>query len=246
MTEVKDLVAGVLSQCYCGSPAVQWIEHEGQYVCVHERCLAGLPAVLEELAELRSVVAAPASPRGAYARRTARAPRVVVSRLTVAPLGMGSPFHVPGMVEGAPWTVLVQTNLGQMSLPCNRNEPAARRGNQRYRAMWERGLEAAYGGVRAVGGMIVTPAGSVDDAWGDAPVIGSSRWRPVHRTGDWRSCTSCGRQLWPGCFVGVQSGCCAVCMASDEKDDPRVWPDEPPYPGDDAWPGHSKKSGKKS
>lgn len=245
MTAVRDLVPGVLSRCYCGQSAGMWIEHEGQYVCVHERCLSGLPGVLEELAHLDGAAAVPDKPRGAYARRAVRATQTTVSRLTFAPLGKGSPFHVPGMVEGAPWSVLAETNIGHLMVPCHSNESAARKANRAYRSAWERGFEAAFGGVRAMGGMIVTPTGAVEDEWGAAPVLGTPRWRAVSRASHWTECSRCHRQLWPGCLTGVESGRCMSCMATDEMDDPRVWPDEPPYPGDNALPDHLKKSTKK-
>lgn len=245
MTVVRDLAPGVLSRCYCGQSAGMWIEHDGQYVCVHERCLPGLPGVLEELEQLAGVAAAPDKPRGAYARRAVHATQSTISRLSLAPLGKGSPFHVPGMVEGAPWTVLAETNLGHLSAPCNRNESAARRANLAYRSAFEKGFQAAYGGIWAVGGMIVTPAGDIEDQWGHAPVVGAPRWRAVFRTSHWGECSRCHRQLWPGCLIGVESGRCVSCMAADETDDPRVWPDEPPYPGDNARPDHLKKSVKK-
>lgn len=245
MTAAKNLVPGVLSRCYCGSSAGLWIEHEGQYVCVHQRCLRGLADVLEELGQLSSAAANPDAPRGAYARRAARATQATVSRITLAPLSKGSPFHVPGMVEGAPWTVLVETNLGHLSVPCNRNEAHARKANRSYRGASEKNLEAAFGGIWAVGGMIVTPTGEIEDPWGEPPSIGASRWRAVSRSAHWIECSRCHRQLWPGCLYGVESGRCVTCMAADETDDPRVWPDEPPYPGDDARPDHLKKSAKK-
>lgn len=244
MTALKNPVPGVLSRCFCGFSAGQWVEYEGRYVCVHERCLSALPAVLAELAELRGA-AAPDAPRGAYARRAPRATHATVSRLSTAPLSQGSPFHVPGMGDGAPWTVLVETNLGHLSLPCHHNEQAARHGNRAYRGSFESGREAAFGGVHAIGGMIITPTGAIEDAWGEPPTYGVSRWRPVSRTGHWTICPGCQRWLWPGCLVGVGTSRCVTCMAEEETDDPRIWPDEPGYPGDDALPDHLKKSRKK-
>lgn len=241
---MTELVHGVLSRCYCGFSAGSWVEHQGAYVCVHDRCLPGLAAVLEELDQAHDA-ATPQGPRGAYARRTVRATQSTVSRVSTAPLGAGSPFHVPGMVEGAPWTVLTETNLGHLGLPCGRNEAHARSSNRGYRSACEHDMAAAFGGVYAVGGMIITPTGAIEDAWGHVPTIGASRWRAVHRISRWTSCAGCHRQLWPGCLVTVTSQRCVTCTAAEETDDPRIWPDEPGYPGDSALPDHLKKNSKK-
>lgn len=242
---MTELVPGVLALCHCGRSSLTWIEHEESYVCVHDalKCLLALPAVLEELERASEAATAPDAPRGAYARRQARGSVMTTpSRICIAPRGQGSPFHVPGMMRGAPWTVLTETNFGHLYTPCNVNEKAARAHNDRNRVMSERGWEIGHGAVYAVGGAVVTPTGEAVETWGRVPVYGSPRWRPITRASYWMRCAGCSRQLWPGCVISVSAHCCVTCMASEEGEDPRVWPQEPGYPGDDARPDHLKKA----
>lgn len=240
-------VVGLSSVCHCGRPCAQWLELDGRYVCVHgqRRCRDALPEVLEEIRESEQAAGQPDVPRGAYARRRSHGAVGTVTRLHTAPLGAGSPFHRPGMPAGAPWVVLSDTNQGHVQIPCGGDETKARALNSHNRVMTGRGWEIAYGAVFAAGGAVVTPAGELVDCWGSPVVIGRPRWRPLTRVSYWMRCAGCHRQLWPGCLVTLADTLCSTCARQGERDDPRVWPPEPAYPGDDARPDHLKKAEKR-
>lgn len=233
-------VWGCLGSCtVCGRSSGWWLAHGDRYRCVHPniRCLDQLTETLDELDRVAALAARPAGPaRGAWARLRKDVP--VTARRTLAEdslrhgLGHGSPFFRPGMEEGAPWVVVAETNLGHLIVPGGASGDHVRKVNAHWRLLSGQGREVAMGGARAVAGCVVDPAGVLLDCWGEGVVTpGSPRWVPITRVTSWLRCSACSEPLWPGCLVSTPGGRCVTCVARDEADDPREWPDEPRDPG---------------
>lgn len=228
---------GLLGSCVvCGHSTVWWYRASDRYHPVH-RQPACVGRLTETLAELETVAAGAARlsagpRRGAWARRGAGTVAGTASPAGVRHgLSRGSPFHRPGMLDGAPWVALAQTNYGLLSVPAHVDEDHARDVCRRWRLLSERGQDISHGGVVACGAVVMDPCGVVVESWGEPPAPDRSRWRPIRRVRDWTRCTGCAEVLWPGCLATIADGLCAFCTAADEVDDPRVWPEEPGDPG---------------
>lgn len=237
---VDVLLSGLLGSCVsCGRSSHNWAEHADQLHCVCDRwdCLVKMAEALEEQ-EKTSTVRRAGGSRGVFARRGATragsAPRAA-SRYGLDP---GSPYWRPGMLDGAPWTALAETNYGQVMVPCGTNEAHARKVVRGWRTLAESGYEVGHGGRYAVAGTVVDPRGEFSDEWGDVIVASKPRWSPIWRVRDWTRCTGCDVVLWPGCLASVADGQCVSCVSATESDDPRVWPDEPRDPGLANYPPH--------
>lgn len=232
---MNGLVWGLLGTCVvCGHGAGWWYAHGDQYRCAHPtgRCLEQLTDTLEELDRAATTAARSGPARGAWARIAGAAvptgPRADGVRRGV---GQGSPFFVPGMIEGAPWVAIAETNFGHLTC-VSATEAHARKVAVRYRALAAIGRDVSLTGSRAVAGAVVDPTGALSDEWGDRPItLGSPRWTPITMVSQWMRCAGCGRALWPGSVVTVTTGRCRGCTAPGEAADPRPWPSEPRDPG---------------
>lgn len=236
---------GLLGSCVvCGQSTGWWYRASDRYHPVHRlsMCTGRLAETLTELETIAAGAArlSSAPRRGAWARRGATSAAGTSSPAAGMRYGLsqGSPFHRPGMLEGAPWVAVAQTNFGHLSAPAHVNEAHARSVCRHWRALTDRGWEISPGGVEAVGAMVVDPSGVVVESWGDPFAVGQRRWRPITRLSHWTRCAGCSDVLWPGCLVTVAGGLCVTCTAADEHDDPRVWPGEPSDPGVSARPEH--------
>jgi hypothetical protein len=149
----------------------------------------------------------------------------------LAPAGR-SPYWTVGMSSAEPWTVVGQTNLGLVIVPCNVNGLHAVEVCEHWRLLTAAGYPVGRtSGAMAVGAAVVDPAGEVTASWGQVPTPGgASRWAPIMRLKEREPamCLNCRSLRWQGCWVALDLYGCSRCLPAEEAADPRVWPVEPP------------------
>jgi hypothetical protein len=171
---VGHLEYGMIGGCSaCGHTAVHWWRMPaGEYIPVHEGCAHRLVAGWRERVEagdLRAPDLAAGARRGAYARRAApdgsrvHPPRPASRRSR----SLGSPFFRPGMPEGAPWVIVVESHHGRLNFVHGDDEVHARAVLGHYEALTGRGWPISWGGPVAVGAVLLDPSGAVVDRWGE-------------------------------------------------------------------------------
>jgi hypothetical protein len=103
---------------------------------------------------------------GAYARRAAeQRGDVTPATARAMSVSMGSPYFIPGMPEGTPWTVVAEMPDGPpLVTPCGANVEHAHRVNRFRQAATARG-DRPDGRSLPVGGHIVDPAGEIHERW---------------------------------------------------------------------------------
>ena len=188
-------VAGALEDglnCGCvvcdHSTRYHWRMPSGEYIPIHAGCVPRLVAHWHERVEAGDVdqpEVVSGARRGAYARRaTSTGARVHPPRARSLPSSsMGSPWFRPGMPQGAPWIIVIESTHGRLTFCHGDNEPHAREVLRFYRATTANGTPLLFpGGPVAVGAALLDPAGDVVDGWGEEFDLDSpSRWSPPPR-----------------------------------------------------------------
>lgn len=188
--------------------------------------------------------------RGAYGRRAATAARSPERTTFALRTGIElpgdftpGPFWKPGYSHLTPWVVVFESGAGGGNAPFGDNERAARRHLELIRARGSVGYD-----VPVVGAVLVAPDGTRVSEWGEAPVVGATRWEGVTQLPEWRRCADCGVVRWPGSWMTVRTGRCRSCQEPQETADPRPWPQDPANPGlatAPDWLGGPKKTRKR-
>lgn len=236
---------GLTSGCVaCDHSTIHWWPAPtGEYIPVHPTCAGRLVGHWRERIESGDVgqpELGGGSRRGAYARRaTDTGARIHPPRPASKPSrSLGSPYFRPGMPEGAPWAVVVETHNGRDVFLHGDNEQHARHVLGHYEALTRRGLPISLGGPLATGAALLDPTGAVVDGWGEEFDLDSPpRWEPMGRAKNWMRCSGCEAVLWPLRLISTDNRC-RDCVAAREGHDPRVWLSEPADPGMDARPPH--------
>lgn len=148
------------------------------------------------------------------------------------------PFWRPGLsVLVEPWAAVAETNVGTRVQLYGRHSAQALEVVKVWQMLTERGGTIDLTGVRAVSAAVVNPRGDVTASWaieGASPPVpgGEPRWTPLHRAAEPVVCLGCESVRWQGCWVPRDLRGCAECLPELEAADPRVWPFEPPAPGE--------------
>lgn len=171
-TLIANLVGGILAPCCaCHQSSATYWEHGGRYTPLHERCVDHLIREWREMVAHGEADAPPPAerPMGAYARRAAaraveRGDRPTVGR--AVSVNLGSPYFIPGMAEGTPWTAVAEMPDGIRRIsPAGDHEAHARRVCALWRAAAARGFVDTFGGQLPVRGYVVDPTGARSDEW---------------------------------------------------------------------------------
>jgi hypothetical protein len=185
------LVQGLVGSCAtCGhSVPWWWCMPDGTYVAVHPGCARKLIEHWHQRIETGDVEEAPvvaSARRGAYARRASpTGARVHPPRPRSAPSrSLGSPWFRPGMPEGAPWVIVVESTHGRLTFTHGPGEEHARGVLSHYEALTRRDLPLWFGGPVGLGAALIDPTGAIVDGWGeefdlDAPSPHRPPTRPV-------------------------------------------------------------------
>lgn len=133
-------------------------------------------------------------------------------------------FWQPGHnVTVEPWTVLIETSVGQKIIPCGRDAARAR-----TLVAILAGTERVPGADTVLGVVVIAPDGTPSHGWaatdGAVPVPGAPLWSRLARLAHADRCPRCESTRWPGCWVG-QAGCGAC-----GPDNRPGWPADPPAP----------------
>lgn len=170
-TLLVNIVGGILSPCCaCRHTSATYWHREGRYVPLHERCVDHLISEWRMLIEQgqASIPEPTGRQMGAYARRAAsRAPSGTAPVLTrTASVSLGSPYFIPGMPEGTPWTAVAEMPDGiPLITPCGPQEDYARKVNGTRRAATALGQRCGSAGQVPLGGYVVDPTGARSDEW---------------------------------------------------------------------------------
>jgi hypothetical protein len=241
----EHLEYGLTSGCSaCDHSTIHyWRTPTGEYIPVHPGCARRLVEQWRERVETGDVDQEPelggGARRGAYARRSGPSgERVHPARPTSKPSrSLGSPWFRPGMPEGAPWMVIVETHNGRHNYEHGDSEAHARTVLGRYQSLTEAGLPLSPGEPHAVGAALLDPTGTVVDGWGEEFDLDSPpRWEPVTRVQVWTTCRGCKAVMWPY-RLSSTDGRCRACVEARE-DGTRIWLAEPTDPGMSARPTH--------
>lgn len=170
----EHLEYGLTSACLvCEHSAIHWWRMpDGLYIPVHATCTGRMVEHWRERIEsgdLDEPELATGARRGAYARRsTETGARVHPPRAKTAPSrSLGSPWFRPGMPEGAPWAIIVESHHGRLNFVHSDDEGHVRKVLRQDRALTERGLPLWPGGPMAVGAALLDPTGAIVDRWGE-------------------------------------------------------------------------------
>lgn len=165
---------GLTSSCVaCDHSAIHWWRMpSGEYISVHASCALRLVTHWRERIESGDVdqpELGGGARRGAYARRSGTTgERVHPPRAASKPSrSLGSPFFRPGMPEGSPWAIVVESHHGRLNYVHGDNEAHARKVFGHYEALTERGWPIMWGGPMAVGAALLDPTGAIVDGWGE-------------------------------------------------------------------------------
>jgi len=168
------LVDGLTSGCVaCDHSAIHWwLMPSGEYIPVHATCARRLVAHWHERVasgDIDQPELGGGDRRGAYARRaTATGARVHPPRPRSAPSrSMGSPWFRPGMPEGAPWVIVIESTHGRLNFVHDDNEEHARKVLRHDEALTRRGLPLWPAGPMAIGAALLDPTGDIVDGWGE-------------------------------------------------------------------------------
>lgn len=185
----EHLETGLTSGCsVCEHSAMHhWRMPTGEYIPIHPACVRRLIEQWRErvaTGDVDTPTVATGARRGAYARRaTATGARVHPPRAKAAPSrSMGSPWFRPGMPEGAPWVIVIESTHGRLTFVHTTGEEHARKVLRTDAALTERGLPLWPAGPMAVGAALIDPTGDIVDGWGEEFDLDSpSRWSPPPR-----------------------------------------------------------------
>jgi len=122
--------------------------------------------------------------------------------------------------------VLFESGAGGGHMPFGRHEDRARSALRVLRA----GATVDHM-VVPVGAVLMAPDGTRVAEWGEAPVPGVTRWKPITRRSEWSRCAACSTPFWPGSWMTVHGSRCRTCQEPLETADPRPWPPDPANPG---------------
>jgi len=241
----EHLEYGLTSGCMaCQHSTIHWWRMPtGEYIPVHASCAHRLVEHWRQRVDSGDVdqpELGGEARRGAYARRsTATGARVHPARPASKPSrSQGSPWFRPGMPDGAPWMVILETHNGRHNYDHGDNEAHARKVLGHYQALAEQGMPISYGGPLATSAALLDPTGAVVDGWGEEfDLDAAPRWESVSRARDWMRCSGCSAVLWPLRLISRENRC-RECVAAREEHDPRVWLAEPADPGMAARPPH--------
>lgn len=180
---------GLTSSCVaCEHSAIHWWRMpDGTYIAVHAACVGRLVDGWRdriESGDLHEPELGNAARRGAYARRsTATGARVHPPRAKAAPSrSMGSPWFRPGMPEGSPWVIVIESRHGRLNFVHSDDEGHARKVFGRDKALTEHGIPLWPGGPMAVGAVLLDPTGAIVARWGEEfDLDGPSPWQPPPR-----------------------------------------------------------------
>jgi len=211
--------------CMCVRKCHTWWRGGDFYACVHAECSDALLAACPTLTGRAAVAAEAPRRRGGYGRHR--------GAVAVTPLFVPSRF--PAVHDA--WVALVETNVGQVSVPCGGNVGHGVAVLRRWRLLTEQRRPVLDGGIVAVGAALFTPERHAAASWGYEPVWSVSAWESLARVTEWRLCSACGAYLWPGRWVTLTGGRCVLCA----HDDDRLWPPEPDFPGEEWVPVHLRE-----
>jgi hypothetical protein len=169
------LVDGLTSACVaCDHSAFHWWRMpDGLYLPVHAACADRVIGHWREridTGDLEQPALDTGARRGAYARRsTATGARVHPPRAKAMPSrSLGSPWFRPGMPEGAPWAIVIESHHGRLNFVHGDNEAHAREVFRFYEATTRGGMPLlSIGGPTAVGAVLLDPTGAIVDRWGE-------------------------------------------------------------------------------
>lgn len=165
---------GLTSGCaVCEHSAIHWWRMPtGEYIPVHGSCVRRLVEHWHERiasGDVGQPELGGGARRGAYARRASpTGARVHPARPRSAPSrSLGSPYFRPGMSEGSPWVIVVESEHGRLVFVHGDSEAHARKVLGHYAALTRHGQPVTWGGPNAFGAVLLDPTGAIVDCWGE-------------------------------------------------------------------------------
>lgn len=241
--------------CMCNGTCWTWWSDRAPsgYVPLHEGCVPKLVEYWEQLVadgdtEPERVFVPPSGRRGAYARRAPKVDPELAEPAPIIRVGTAAnlpddftPGHFwrPGDDHNTPWTGLLETATGLVMCPAGDDRAHAEKVFDFYRL-----TRVISFSTVVVGGAVIAPDGTVSMSWGSVPSVDGPRWEAVRTLSEWRRCTGCSEVRWPGSWVTVEGNRCKQCQMELETADPREWPSEALFPGDQFVPESFEKAKK--
>lgn len=168
------LTTGLASGCSaCDHSTIHWWPMpDGTYIPVHPGCARRLIEHWHERVATGDVTETEVRTgprRGAYARRaTSTGARVHPPRPASRPSrSLGSPWFRPGMPEGAPWVIVIESTHGRLNFVHSDNEEHVRKVFWRDAALTERGIPLYPAGPMGLGAALLDATGAPVAYWGE-------------------------------------------------------------------------------